>query len=153
MVAILSRQKYKSTLKTNSYYFLQLRSSIYDSIQLIRSLSLIQLLPISNNSRNVVKICFFIKEGIMKNNSYEHRVYELVDDLSLSHAISQNLTGKRFRAVMGFSFPGEIRLHGFLQILTLCCIAWPIEATFSQNYNFKIRDNKKLLMITAFMSL
>ena len=37
----------------------------------------------------------------MKNNSYERRVYESVDDESLSYARSQNLTSKRFQAVMG----------------------------------------------------
>ena len=47
------------------------------------------------------KILILNEEGIMKKIFYEHRAYESVDDRSLSNAISRNLTGKRFQAVMG----------------------------------------------------
>ena len=38
----------------------------------------------------------------MKNNSYERLVYESVDDESLSFSTSQNWTGEKFQAVMGY---------------------------------------------------
>ena len=35
----------------------------------------------------------------MEKISYEHRIYESVDDESLSYAISRNLTGKKFSSI------------------------------------------------------
>ena len=43
----------------------------------------------------------FLKEGIKEKISYDGRVYESVDNESLSYAISQNLTGKNFQSLMG----------------------------------------------------
>ena len=37
----------------------------------------------------------------MEKNYYERCVYESVDDENLSQAISQNLNGKMFQAVVG----------------------------------------------------
>ena len=37
----------------------------------------------------------------MEKTSYERHLYESVDDESLSFTTSQNLTGKKFQAVMG----------------------------------------------------
>ena len=42
----------------------------------------------------IAKISFLKKEGIEERNSYERRVYESVDDKSLSYAISQYFTLK-----------------------------------------------------------
>ena len=39
---------------------------------------------------------FDLKKEDMDKFSYERRAYESVDDWSLSYAISQKLTGKRF---------------------------------------------------------
>ena len=50
-------------------------------------------------NRQLLKIRFKKKEGIMGKISYERRAYESVDDRSLSYAISQNVTGKVFQAV------------------------------------------------------
>ena len=50
------------------------------------------LLPIGNYSYRIIKISFSNKEGIKKKISYERRVYESVDEESLSWASSQNLT-------------------------------------------------------------
>ena len=59
------------------------------------------LVPEGRNIYRIAKISFFKKEGFREKNSYERRVYELVDDESLSKTISQNLTGKMFQALMG----------------------------------------------------
>ena len=59
------------------------------------------LLPNGNYSYYINKISLSKKERIRKKISYELRVYESVDDESLSKARSQNLTGKWFQAVMG----------------------------------------------------
>ena len=50
------------------------------------------LLPNDNYSYRIIKISFSKKEGTKKKISDERRVYESVDDESLSKALSQNLT-------------------------------------------------------------
>ena len=59
--------------------------------------------PLVHEGRNIYRIAkiSFLKEGIKEKISYDGRVYESVDDESLSYAISQNLTGKNFQALMG----------------------------------------------------
>ena len=49
----------------------------------------------------MTKILILKLEGIIKKISYERRVYESVDDSSLSKAISQKLTKKRTHATKG----------------------------------------------------
>ena len=58
-------------------------------------------MPEGTNIYSIAKISFLKNEGIKEKNSYERHIYESVDDESLSSAISQNLTGKMFQALMG----------------------------------------------------
>ena len=58
------------------------------------------LLP-NGNIFSILLIFFFCKKVSSKNFSYERRAYESIENKSLSYALSQNMTRKRFQAVMG----------------------------------------------------
>ena len=59
------------------------------------------LLPIAHKSAQIDKISILKLEGIIKKISYERRDYELVDEKSLSKAMSRKTTKKRIQALKG----------------------------------------------------
>ena len=59
------------------------------------------LLANRNYCYRILKISFFKNRRDHGKKFYEPRVYESVNNKSLSQAISHNLTGKRFHRLMG----------------------------------------------------